>query len=162
MSQSIVKSFINAANGVYYGLLGQRNIKIQLIIGILAIVFSILLKITKIEFIIIITISFLVIILEILNTGIEKLIDFIYPYYNLEIGKIKDIFAGIVLLGAILSTIIGFLIFYEPLLIFFKFPTSLLGIIGYLLILNLILFIIVFFKFKEIKQKKLKFIHQHL
>ena len=38
-----------------------------------------------------------------MSDSLEKFIDFIYPYYNEELGKLKDIMAGIVLLAVISS-----------------------------------------------------------
>jgi diacylglycerol kinase len=107
-----LKSFHCALQGIPAAFNGQRNIKIQFFIGIIAIVLSVCLKVTKTEFIIIVFISFLVIILEMINTAIEDIVDIIS---NNEIhdryGTIKDILAGAVLLASVLSVIIGFMIF---------------------------------------------------
>jgi diacylglycerol kinase (ATP) len=55
----------------------------------------------------------LVIVAESLNTGLEKLSDFIHPDYNKKIGFIKDISAGAATFAAIIAIIIG-LIIYLP------------------------------------------------
>ena len=112
----LTESFLIAARGVIHEISKERNIKIQIIIGLCVIVTSILLKISKIDFIIILLVSFLVIILELLNKGFEKLIDVISPNYNKELGRVKDIAAAAVLLSAILSVIVGLLILYKPII----------------------------------------------
>ena len=55
----------------------------------------------------------LVLVAESLNTGIEKLSDFVHPEYHKRIGFIKDISAGAATFAAIIAIIIG-LIIYVP------------------------------------------------
>ena len=50
--------------------------------------------------------------IEALNTGIEKICDFIKPDYNKRIGFIKDISAGAVSFAVIASLIAIVLIYY--------------------------------------------------
>jgi diacylglycerol kinase len=109
-----------ALKGIASGISKERNIKIQMVIGIAVIVVSLLLKISTTELAIIISISFLVIVLEMLNTGLEKLFDILRPDYDRDIGKVKDMIAGAVLMSAILSIILGFLILLGPIIDFFK------------------------------------------
>ena len=116
IKSNLIQSFYYATKGILNTVIKERNLKIQITIGLFAVVLSIILKISKIYFIIIILVSFLVIILEFLNAAIEKLIDIISPTYNGEFGKIKDTMAGTVLMSAILSVIIGVLILYTPLI----------------------------------------------
>ncbi len=111
---NLAKSFCCAFRGIFKGVSQERSLKIQLMVGLIIITTSIILKISKIYFITIILVTFLVIILELFNKNFEKLIDFVSPEYNKEAGEIKDRMAGIVLATSILSLIIGFLILYEP------------------------------------------------
>ena len=77
---------------------------------------SILLKISKIEMIIITISIFLVIFAEVMNTAIEKTVDLVTQEYN-EIAKIaKDVSAGAVLVLAINSIIIGLYIFGDKII----------------------------------------------
>jgi len=115
-----LKSVSVALRGIRYIISKERNIKIQIFLGFMVIFVSILLKIPKIEFIIILFLSFFVIVLEIINTSVEKLIDKIHPNYDKDYGKIKDAFAGAVLLAVMLSIIIGALILFNPIISFFK------------------------------------------
>jgi diacylglycerol kinase (ATP) len=50
---------------------------------------------------------------EILNTAIEKICDFIHPDFDKRIGFIKDISAGAVVLMAILSVIVGVMVYWK-------------------------------------------------
>lgn len=70
-------------------------------------------RLNNFETAIILMVCFAVLVAEIFNTVIEKFADFVEPNYNKEIGIIKDIAAGGVLATAILSLIVG-LIIYLP------------------------------------------------
>lgn len=113
------KSVFIALRGIAQGISKERNIKIQILIGFIVIIVSLLLEIPKIEFIIILFISFFVIILELINTSIERLIDKISPQFDKDYGKIKDVMVGVVLSAVILSIIIGFLILFNPIISLF-------------------------------------------
>ena len=110
------QSVMLALKGIADGISSERNIKIQIVIGIAVIIASVLLKISTAELAIIIFICFFVIIMEMLNTSLEKLIDKLLPEHDGDIGRIKDLAAGAVLLAAILSVILGFLILLEPIM----------------------------------------------
>ena len=105
-----------AIRGIADGISRERNIKIQVVIGIAVIVASILLKLSTTELALIIFICFFVIIMEMLNTSLEKLIDKLSPEHDGDIGRIKDLAAGAVLLAVILSIILGFLILLRPII----------------------------------------------
>jgi undecaprenol kinase len=109
-------SFVYAINGIGHAFYKNRSITIQLIIGAAVIALSLFLKIPWQDLIIILFLCFLVIILEMINTAVEKMIDVLSPKYHKEYGKVKDIMAGAVLLAAVLSVIIGILILWQPLL----------------------------------------------
>jgi len=49
-------------------------------------------------------------------TAVEKLIDKLSPNYDKDYGMIKDIVAGVALLGAILSLVVGIGILIIPLI----------------------------------------------
>ncbi len=109
-------SALYATRGLFNSISTERNIKIQLAIGVLIILFAILMEISKVYLITIIIVCFLVIILEMFNRGFEKLIDLISPEYHKEFGRVKDIMAGVVLLTFIMAITVSLLILYEPLI----------------------------------------------
>lgn len=108
------ESFRIAFKGLYHGLFYERNSKIQLIVASIVIIVSVFLKIPKFEFLLVISSCFLVIMLELINTSVEKLLDVLYPTHHPEIGLVKDIMSGVVLLAALLSVVLGFAVLYEP------------------------------------------------
>ena len=107
----MIKSFVYAFNGIFVGIKEERNMKIHISIMILVIIFGIILKISKIEWIICIILFALVISLELVNTSIENTIDLITQERNPKAKIAKDTAAGAVLISAIVSAIIGLMIF---------------------------------------------------
>ncbi len=115
-SKNFFESFKNALDGIKKAVKEETNLKIQLVFAILAIILSIVLKISKIEFMIIIITIFLVIFGELVNTAIEQTVDLVTEDYNEKVKKIKDISAGASLIFAINSIIVGIIIFGEKII----------------------------------------------
>jgi undecaprenol kinase len=120
MVKKLIHNIMIAVKGIAHGFSSERNIKFQMIIGWLVILFSIILKIPRNDLILIVFVSFLVIVLELINTSFEKLIDFLHPARHDEIRKIKDMMAGAVFLIVIFAVIVGILVLYRPLLSLLK------------------------------------------
>ena len=72
---------------------------------------SYFLQITRIEWIIVLLLINFVLIMELLNTALEKVVDLYTTKYN-EIAKVvKDVASASVFLMSLFSAVIGFLIF---------------------------------------------------
>ena len=110
------KSVIDASRGVSFLIKSQRSAHIELIITAFVIISAFVLNIDKIEWLIILICIALVLGLEAINTAIEVFADKMHPGHNEEIGKVKDIAAGAVLIAAIFAAIIGIIIFVPRLL----------------------------------------------
>ena len=110
------KSFLCAIKGIAWGVSYDRNTMIHVAMGIITIAISVVLGISRIDFIIILFTCFLAMTMELLNNGIERLTDVISPNYNNKIGKIKDLMSGVVLVTDIFAVTIGMLVLYNPLI----------------------------------------------
>lgn len=108
--KKIAKSFGYASAGIRF-FLGERNIKIHIFMALLAIMFGFILSINMFEWIAIIFCIALVISLEIINTMIEEVIDYVCSVKNGKAMIIKDLAAAAVLVSAFASIIIGLIIF---------------------------------------------------
>ena len=72
-------------------------------------------EVSKTQFAVLITVSALVIALELVNTGIEKAVDLAAEEKILPFAKIaKDAAAGAVLIAAIGAVAVGLVILYQP------------------------------------------------
>lgn len=101
----------NCLDGISYVTKNEKNFKREIALGIIALTLSYILKIDKIEFIIVLTMICLVLTAEIINTAIERAVDLVTKEYH-ELARIaKDVSAGSVLVTSIFSLIIGIIIF---------------------------------------------------
>lgn len=101
----------NCLDGISYVTKNEKNFKREIAFGIIALILSYILKIDKIEFIIVLTMICLVLTTEIINTAIERTVDLVTKEYH-ELARIaKDVSAGSVLVTSIFSLIIGIIIF---------------------------------------------------
>jgi diacylglycerol kinase len=111
-----LKSFGYAWQGIVFTARSQFNFKVHLI-GFLFMIFSsFYFSFTKMEFIICFILGFLVLILEILNTAIECIVDLVSPEYHILAKRAKDAGAGAVLLAAILSICVWTMIVYHKII----------------------------------------------
>ena len=79
--------------------------------AIIAVIAGFIFQISKLEWLAIVFAIGLVFILEIINTAIEHLANFMSPDKHDAIKKIKDLAAAAVLIAAITAFIIGLIIF---------------------------------------------------
>jgi diacylglycerol kinase (ATP) len=111
-SNNLLMSFKYAFSGIYYVLKTSRNFKIQLIFALTSLIFGFLLQISLSNYVILIATIMSVLILEILNTSIESIVDLLVKKEFSSLAKIsKDTSAGAVLLASINSVIIAVSIF---------------------------------------------------
>ena len=87
------------------------NGRIQLGVMVLVIMAGSWLHISKSEMLAVLLCIALVISLEMINASVEKLADYVQPAQHDSIGKVKDIAAGAVLWAAILSAVVGLIVF---------------------------------------------------
>lgn len=109
--RSFIKSVKDCINGLNFIMISEHNFKRQLVLAVMTLITSYILKVSKIEFIIILLVIALVIVSEIFNTAIEKTVDLCTKEYN-EIARIaKDVSAFAVLTMCVFAFMIGIIIF---------------------------------------------------
>lgn len=109
--EKFTKSVGHALDGIEYAINHERNIKIQIFIGIIASVLGFLLNISIIEWVVVILLIATILALELINTAIERTVDLVTKDYE-ELAKVaKDMAAGAVLVVSMFSVIIGVLIY---------------------------------------------------
>ena len=111
-SSNLLKSFKYAFTGISYVLKTSRNFKIELIFAVTILIIGFLLQINLSNYVILIATIMSVLILEILNTSIESIVDLVVKKEFSSLAKIsKDTSAGAVLLASFNSVIIALYIF---------------------------------------------------
>lgn len=114
-SQNLLEGFGHAFAGLWYALRTQRNMRVHLVIAIGVMALGLWLKVTPVEGALLTLTIGLVLMSEMTNTMVEKLVDLVNPGYHPLAKVVKDVMAGAVLLTAIISVIVGLLILGPPL-----------------------------------------------
>jgi diacylglycerol kinase len=103
--------FTHACNGLKSVIRTERNFRIHLVIAFGVILAGLVFRLAIIKWLMIIFAIGLVLITEMLNTAIEKMLDYLKPDIHPSAKMIKDIAAGAVLVSAIIAAVIGLIVF---------------------------------------------------
>lgn len=106
-------SFTWAFEGIVYVLRTQRNMRIHMGAGFIALVLALLLGVTRLEFIAVLGAVSLVLIAEMFNTAIEAAIDALVTHYHPLVKVAKDVSAGAVLVATANALAVAYLVFYN-------------------------------------------------
>ena len=105
------KSFEYAFNGLKILIREEHNSRIHILGAMVVLIAGYFYQLSAFEWIAIVFAIGLVIVLEIFNSAIENISDFISPGQDDRIKRIKDLSAAGVLVGAITAAIIGLIVF---------------------------------------------------
>lgn len=114
----LTNSFKYAFEGILQAYVGEQNLKIHTVIAILVIIFGFILKISYTEWLVCLVLIGLVLMAEFFNTSIEYLVDLASPEIHPLAKATKDTASAGVLMMAIISAIIGLIIFVPKLISF--------------------------------------------
>lgn len=118
--RTFIDSVKNCLDGINYTVTHENNFKREMILGIIAVILSAVLKISILEWVIVLLLINFVLVCELINTALEKTVDLYTKEFN-EIAKIvKDVAGATVLVMCIFSAIIGAIIFIPKILILIK------------------------------------------
>lgn len=109
--RTLKKSFGYALKGFAYAFKHEQNFRIQTIIGLCVIIAAAVFHVKAWEAVALTGMVVGVLVLEIANTVIEKLIDLLKPRMEQYSGIVKDLMATAVLLSSLASIIVGLIIF---------------------------------------------------
>jgi diacylglycerol kinase (ATP) len=118
--KKFLKSFKYAFEGIHYAFKNDQNLLAHILVAFLVINVSMALKVTPFEMGILGLTIMMVIVAEMVNSAIEKMVDLITKEHRQEAKIAKDVSAGMVLLTAFAAAIIGSLIFIPYLLRLFR------------------------------------------
>lgn len=114
-------SIKNAWNGIQWAFKTQPNYKTHVALSLLSITASLFLRVSYLEFLIIITLIFLGLAFETINTAFEQTLDAVDKTWREDIKIAKDLAAGSMLLFSIGAAIIGGYIFIPKILVLLNF-----------------------------------------
>jgi diacylglycerol kinase len=107
----LTASFGYALAGLAYCFRTQRNFRIHIAIGLIVTLAGIVLGLSWVEWAVVAILIVVVLSAEMVNTMVEALVDLVTEQYHPLAKVAKDVAAGVVLLSAIGSSVVGVLIF---------------------------------------------------
>jgi diacylglycerol kinase (ATP) len=115
--KKFIRGFGFAFNGLKYAFTTQLNFRVHVFAAFAVITMGFFLHISTAEWNWILLCIALVLLTELLNTGIETLTDLVSPGYNKLAGHVKDISAAAVLVVAFFALVTGVIIFLPKILL---------------------------------------------
>ncbi len=110
--KSFKRSLTNAFRGLSYALKRERNFQIELVIGFLVLVLILVFKVKNWEAVVLILMVAGVLVMELANTVMERIVDILKPKIHPYARVIKDITAAAVLICSFVALFVGVIIFY--------------------------------------------------
>ena len=110
--ERFVKSFRYAGRGLKYSLKNEQNFQIELLMGIFVVILMFLFPTRSLEKIALFIVVFAVLVIELINTIFERVVDMLKPRVHPYAQLVKDIMAAAVLLSSIGAIIVGVIIFF--------------------------------------------------
>jgi diacylglycerol kinase len=110
--KKLFKSFRYAFRGLKYALKNEQNFQIEILIGILVVILMFLFPTRTLEKIALFIVIFAVLVIELINTIFERVVDMLKPRVHPYAQLVKDIMAAAVMLSSIGAAIVGIIIFW--------------------------------------------------
>jgi undecaprenol kinase len=110
------KGFKWAGSGLFYALQTQRNMQVHLAATLLASGLSFWLKLSRLEWLLLLLTFALVWMAEMVNTALEATLDHLAPEIHPQVKIAKDVAAGAVLVASLFAILIGILLWGPRLL----------------------------------------------
>lgn len=116
----LLSSFRFALQGLSAVIKKEKNVKIHLLAAVIVVIASFLLRISALEWMFILFCIFGMLSLELINSALEKTVDLVTEDFHPLAKYAKDVSAAAVLLYALMTVIIGCVIFLPKLISLFR------------------------------------------
>lgn len=107
---NLLESLDHAFRGLIDCLRRERNFRIHVVFALLVLPGAVFLGLNLVEFLLLLFVVALVLVAELVNTALEKMLDLLAPGRSIKVREIKNIGAAFVLVAAIASLFCGFLL----------------------------------------------------
>lgn len=111
-NRKLSDGFKAAWEGFRETLIFERVFRVMLIIALIVVGAMLYFPTSRLEKVVLLAAVFAVLVLELLNSVVERVMDFLSPEYNEQARLVKDLMAAIVLLASIGVAVIGIIIFF--------------------------------------------------
>jgi diacylglycerol kinase len=110
------RSFKNALNGLIYFYRSKTNARIILAATVIALLVSVIIGLSSIEWLMVLLAIVLVNVSELINSSLEHTIDRLHPGHHQSIKHAKDLAAAATLLTSVFALTVGMIVFAPKLL----------------------------------------------
>lgn len=111
-AQRFIRSFRFACNGLITVAREEQSFRVQLAAALAVFVLALVFRVSKWEAAALILVASSVLVLELINSTLERIVDYMKPRLHHYVEVVKDIMAAAVLVASIGAAAIGLLIFY--------------------------------------------------
>lgn len=112
---TFIRSFGYAIEGFRTAVATERNIKVQLLVGVLAVVAGVVLRLDALSWVLVLLCIGLVLFAELVNTSIEAIVDLATQDLHPLAKRAKDIAAASVFTLSITAAVVGIIVFARAL-----------------------------------------------
>jgi undecaprenol kinase len=107
----LLRSFRHALHGVALAFRTEQSFRVQALVALVVVSLGLWLGVSRTEWVVLLLLIALVLVLELINSVFERLTDAFKPRLHPIVHEVKDLMAGTVLIGAVLSAVVGLMIF---------------------------------------------------
>lgn len=105
------KSFRYAARGILFVARNEHSFRVQLAFFAAAVLLGLGLRIRAQEMVVVVLVGTSVLVLELLNSAVEHMVDLFKPRLSHQVEVVKNVMAGAVLVAAAGAAVVGLIIF---------------------------------------------------
>jgi undecaprenol kinase len=106
------KSLKHAWRGLKYAISYEKNFQIEVVLAVFVVVLIFIFDIKSWEAIVLVLMIMWVLITELTNTVVERVVDILRPRIHPYARLVKDIMAAVVLISCLVAILVGIIIFY--------------------------------------------------
>jgi diacylglycerol kinase len=106
------QSFKYAYKGLVYVFKNEQSFRLQLLVSVVVILMMLYFQVSRKEAVLLVIVIMNVLVLEMINTAVEKLVDMLKPRIHFYAKIIKNIMATAVLLASVGAVVIGLIVFW--------------------------------------------------
>ena len=110
------RSILHASRGLLLAFQTEKNFRLQLAAGLVVLCAMWVFPLARWERSLLFVVMILVLVLELLNSSVERVLDLLQPRFNEYAGDVKDMMAGAVLLASFGALLLGLYLFWPYLL----------------------------------------------
>lgn len=107
MPRRLYTSVTHAFRGIAVVIRGERNFRIHCIALLMVIVLAAAVRLRAWEWALLVLVAGMVLVLELVNSAMERLLDLLKPRLHVYARDVKDVMAGATLVAAFVAVVVG-------------------------------------------------------